>query len=305
MYNNRATSYLTLPRADNTIRAYLSDWQDFQAWCKKNKVKYLPATAETVGNYISDLADVVCANTVARHLTAISSFHIQLGWGSDNPAKNWEVRRIMANIKRSHGTHQHGKAAITPALLRQMLPLFNDSLQSIRDKAIILLGFAGALRRSEIAALQVGDVNFSGAGMLVTIEKSKTDKYGQGQTIAIPTAATTDLCPVQAVKNWLQAANIKNGFLFRALWKGYRVKRDKMCDKAIALIVKEYCAKIGLDASEYSGHSLRRGFATAAAAANVSSFDIMRQTRHKSESMVNRYIAEGKAFENHPLSKIL
>lgn len=305
MYTAQATEYLSIPRTANTIRAYASDWQDFADWCKQHNLSSLPATADTVGNYISELADVVCANTVARHLTAIGNQHVIAGYGQSNPAKSWEVRRIMSNIKRTHGTHQCGKAAITPDILRQMLPHFDTSLQSIRDKAIILIGFGAALRRSEIVSLQMQDVQITANGAIITITHSKTDPYGTGQIVAIPRATDTNICPVRALTDWLIAANIKSGYIFRPLWRGQHIKDDKLCDKAVALIIKHYCDKIGLDSTQYSGHSLRRGFATSAARADVTTLDIMRQTRHKSETMVNRYIAEGRIFANHPLSKIL
>lgn len=299
-----AEAYLATQKAANTIRAYSADWNDFAAWCAVHNISPLPATAADVANYLADISEHVCANTAARHLTAISIKHKTCGYSKNNPADNGTVKTIMYSIKREHGTAQRGKAPITPELLSRFR--FGKSLIDLRDKALILLGFAGAFRRSELAAIEVTDVAFCGDGVTITIERSKTDPYGQGQSVAIPyNNAAPELCPVRALAAWLKASKIKSGYVFRSFWRGSNViKSGKMTDRAVALIVKKYVEAAGLDPDLYSGHSLRRGFATAAARADVGTVGIMRQTRHKSVEMVTRYIAQGNAFNHNALNQI-
>lgn len=299
--STKAAAYLQQPKAANTLKAYGQDWKDFDAWCRAQGVQSLPAAAPDVVNYLSDIADRVCANTVARHLTAISIYHKM--HGVQNPAQEGVVKTVIYSIKRQNGTRQQGKMPITPAMLQAFD--FPADIIGKRDKALLLVGFAGALRRSELANLTVNDLQFCGDGVVLTIQQSKTDPFGEGQKIAIPYAPQKDLCPVVALADWLKAANIKSGYVFRAFWRGsQKVKSGKMTDKTVALIVKHYAESAGLDPALYSGHSLRRGFATAAARAEVDTFGIMRQTRHKSILMVNKYIAEGNAFKQNALNKI-
>lgn len=301
--SQKAAAYLQQPKAANTLRAYGNDWKNFSAWCVNHNVNSLPAAAPDVANYLSDIAERVCANTVARHLTAISIYHKMHGYSIQNPAQEGVVKTLIYSIKRQNGTRQQGKMPITP----QMLQAFDFSADIIgkRDKALLLVGFAGALRRSELVNLTVNDLQFCGEGVVITIQHSKTDQYGEGQKIAIPYAPDKNKCPVTALTNWLTAAKIKSGYVFRAFWRGSQaIKGGKMTDRTVALIVKKYAESAGMNPEQYSGHSLRRGFATAAARAEVDTFGIMRQTRHKSILMVNKYISEGNAFKQNALNKI-
>ena len=293
-------------KSENTIKAYDADWRDFLDWCKANEKAPLPTEPETIVNYINDLADNAKANTISRRVTAISENHIAAGFDAEyNPARSAMVRAAVAAIRREKGTFQQGK---TPILV-ETLPLFadylqGDSLQVLRDRALLFLGFAGAFRRSELVAVTVENLTFTSNGIVVFIPRAKTDQLGKGSTIGIPFAPNPEVCAARAVKTWIDRAGLKTGPLFRAFKKNGELRDAPLSDKSVALIVKKYAALAGFDADQFAGHSLRRGFATSAAQHNVSTLDIMRQTRHKSEKMVHRYIEQGSLFKDNPLDKM-
>ena len=294
-------------KAENTIKAYNGDWGDFVDWCKYHGEEDLPASPETIVNYINDLADHAKANTVSRRITAISENHIMAGYVKDNPAKDNLVKTAMASIRREKGTWQKGKEPI----LKETLYLLSDFLDgddivTARDRALIYLGFAGAFRRSELVAIQIEHLKFTEDGLVVFIPSSKADQLGHGASIGIPYAPPEDasICAVRAVEHWLDMSGIKSGPLFRGFRKSSAVRLEQLSGQSVALIIKKYAKLAGLDANEFAGHSLRRGFATTAALHDVSVHGIMQQTRHKSEKMVHRYIADGKLFADNPLSRI-
>lgn len=292
-------------KADNTIKSYSADWNDFADWCELKKVSALPCLPETIVNYINDLADDAKANTVSRRVTAISENHIAAGYTSNNPAKEGMVRNAMRAIRREKGTFQKGKAPILLETVELLSGCFqDDSLVSLRDKALLLLGFAGAFRRSELVAVKVQDLTFVPQGMVVFIPQSKGDQLGHGNQVAIPYAPNPKCCAVVAVKQWIQGAGIHNGPLFRPFKKNGELRESQLSDKSVALVVKKYISMLGMDPSEFAGHSLRRGFATSAAQHDLDTLSIMRQTRHKSEKMVHRYIEQGNLFRQNPLNKM-
>jgi integrase len=304
--SNKSKNRLYHSKADSTIQAYNSDWKDFVDWCQHHQTDPLPATPETIVNYINDLADYAKANTVARRVTAISENHIAAGYTQEkNAAHHHMVRAAIAAIKREKGTYQQGKMPIlyeTLSLLAEYLQ--GNSPEKIRDKALIFLGFAGAFRRSELVAIQVEHLTFTPQGLIIFIPKAKKDQFSRGERIAIPYAKNANLCAVKAIKQWLEYAHITHGPVFRPLKRNKQPHDYQMNPHAVANIVKKYVSMIGLDASQFAGHSLRRGFATSAAQHNAGVLEIMKQTRHKSEAMVHRYIEEGQLFENNPLDKI-
>lgn len=290
-------------KADNTLKSYCSDWSDFADWCEAHGECPLPAAPETIVNYINDLADEAKANTVSRRVTAISENHIAAGYSSHNPAKEGIVRNAMHAIRREKGTFQHGKS---PVLL-ETLELLADSFDTgdivgVRDKAIIFLGFAGAFRRSELVAIQVEELTFSSEGLIVFLPQSKGDQLGHGTQVAIPYNPNPELCAVRAVEQWILTAQIHSGPLFRPFKKNKELRDMQLSDKSVALIVKKYIEKIGLNSQSFAGHSLRRGFATSAAQSDLNALQIMRQTRHKSEKMVHRYIEQGNIFKDNALN---
>lgn len=292
-------------KADNTIKSYSADWNDFADWCELKGVTAMPCLPETIVNYINDLADDAKANTVSRRITAISENHIAAGYSQTNPAKDGLVRNAMRAIRREKGTFQKGKSPILMETIELLAECFeDDSLTTLRDKAVILLGFAGAFRRSELVAVRVEDITFMPQGMVIFIPQSKGDQLGHGSQIAIPYSPNPKCCAVVAVKQWLQASEIHSGPIFHPIDRWGKIREIQLSDKSVALIVKKYVSKLGLDESEFAGHSLRRGFATSAAQHDLDTLSIMRQTRHKSEKMVHRYIEQGNLFKRNPLNKM-
>lgn len=227
-------------KADNTIKSYSADWNDFADWCEVKKVSALPCLPETIVNYINDLADDAKANTVSRRITAISENHIAAGYSSNNPAKEGMVRNAMRAIRREKGTFQKGKAPILLETIELLANCFHDeSLRSLRDKALLLLGFAGAFRRSELVAVKVQDITFMPQGMVVFIPQSKGDQLGHGNQVAIPYAPDPNSCPVVAVKRWIQGAQLYTGPLFRPFKKNGELRDMQLSDKSVALTVKK------------------------------------------------------------------
>ena len=303
--SEKAKRRLRKSKADNTLRAYSADWNDFSDWCAYQKKPALPTAPETIVNYINELADNAKANTVARRVTAISENHIAAGFsGARNPAKDGMVRAAVAAIRREKGTFQRGKTPILMETLYLLADCFGDDLVSKRDKALIFLGFAGAFRRSELVRVQLTDIAFSPEGMTIFIPQSKGDQYGHGATIAVPYAPDEEICAVRAVQDWIHAASLKGGPLFRPFTKTHTLRTTQLSDKSVALVVKKYAKLAGLNEAAFAGHSLRRGFATSAAQHDVDALSIMRQTRHKSEKMVHRYIEQGNIFKENPLNKM-
>lgn len=292
-------------KAENTLKAYEADWEDFSCWCGYQRQCELPAEAETIVNYINDLADHAKANTVSRRLSAISENHIAAGFAENNPVHSVLVKSSIEAIRREKGTMQRGKLPILVEDINQLAMLFDENdIAGIRDKALILLGFSGAFRRSELVSVQAGDLTFTREGLIILIHQSKADQLGEGAYLAIPRHQETQLCTVAAVKRWLEISQIKNGPLFRPFKRNKELRDVQLSDKSVALIVKKYAALAGLDENDFAGHSLRRGFATSAAQHDVDEYAIMRQTRHKSEKMVRRYIEQGNLFKNNPLNKM-
>lgn len=292
-------------KAAHTLESYESNWKNFSRWCEAHNVESLPASPETIANYISDIADFLKANTISHHLTAISENHIASGYGNPNPAKNPMVVSLMSAIRREKGTYQQPKMPVTLNILSALVEHCKDDLQGLRDKAILLLGFAGAFRRSELVGIQIEDLTFSDEGLMVLLPKSKADQEGHGESIAIPYSSNESICPVKATLAWLQASHISQGALFRGITRFGVIKQSQLSDKTVARVIKKYAELVGFDPSQFSGHSLRRGFATTAAQAHISTLGIMRQTRHKSEKMVHRYIEQGNAFQDNALNIIM
>ena len=292
-------------KSDNTLKSYSADWNDFTDWCEAAELCPLPCKPEDIVNYINDLADHAKANTVSRRVTAISENHIAAGYQESNPAKHVMVHNAMQAICREKGTFQKGKAPILMETIELLAECFEgNGLRTLRDKAVILLGFAGAFRRSELVAVKVEDISFVPQGMVIFIPQSKGDQLGHGSQIAIPYAPDPKCCAVVAVKQWIQAAGLYSGPLFHPFKRNGEIRDCQLSDKSVALIVKKYVARLGLNAAEFAGHSLRRGFATSAAQHDLDTLSIMRQTRHKSEKMVHRYIEQGNLFKQNPLGKM-
>ena len=301
-YTGDTDKYVRAAKAANTVRAYRSDWRAFESFCRGRDLAALPASPATVVAYAADRASHLKANTIERHLAAISQAH-QLA-SVPNPVEDKLVRTVMAGIRRAKGTAQKGKEPLSAELLRKMLSQMPDDLRAARDRALVLVGFAGAFRRSELVALRYEDIRFSEEGLVVTIPRSKTDPEGEGHTIGIPYGSHPESCPVRALEKWLARSSITYGCLFTRIGRwGGEVTGQPISDHQLAKIIKRLAHAAGLDADAFSGHSLRSGLATAAAEGGATERAIMDQTRHRSLKQVRKYIRRGSLFRENAAAK--
>ncbi len=298
----RAREYISQSKAENTIRAYRSDWAHFEGWCAAHGLVSMPATPATIGMYIADMAETAKPSTINRRIASISQAHQAAG--HETPTKGAEVKTVWAGIRRSRGIAQNGKAPTTTTEVRAMVGCLPVGLLGVRDRALILLGFAGAFRRSELVSLDVEDVEFTREGAVVTLRRSKTDQEGQGRKVGVPFGSNLNTCPVRALRAWLGASGIKSGPLFRSVNRHGQLQQDRLTDQVVALVVKRQIAAAGLDPDMYAGHSLRAGLATSAAMAGASERAIMAQTGHKSVNMVRRYIRDGSLFRENAAASV-
>lgn len=309
----RARDYIREAKAANTRRAYASDWQAFAGWCAAAGLEPLPAAPETVGLYLAAQAETLRAGTLSRRLVAIAAAHRAAGQQFDT--RHRAIRETLAGIKRQHGTAQQGKAPAVISEIRRMVEAQPEGIAGIRNRAILLLGFAGAFRRSEIAGLNLEDLAFTTDGLVVTLRRSKTDQQGEGRKVGIPYGSTPATCPVRAMRAWIDAAGLETGSAFREVGTGNRVvaayidaagkqRGARLSDKSIAAVVKGAAKAAGLDPARYGGHSLRAGLATSAAAAGVPERAIMAQTGHRSVAMVRRYIRSGELFRENAAASV-
>lgn len=298
----RAKTYVVEAKAQSTRRAYQADWRDWVAWCDARALSSLPGAPQTVVLYVVDLAERLKVSTIERRLIAISQAHqaAQL----EPPTKSIAVREVMKGIRRVKGTAQHGKAPALTGDIKAMLGMLPPGLLGTRDRALLLLGFAGAFRRSEIVSLDVADVQITRAGLVVHLRRSKTDQEGAGRSIGIPHGANKATCPVRSLTAWLKAAGITDGAIFRSVNRHGQLQPGRLSPAAVAEVVKRRAAAAGLDPALYAGHSLRAGMATSAAAAGVSERAIMNQTGHKSVAIARRYIREGSLFRENAAASL-
>jgi site-specific recombinase XerD len=299
----RVQDYAGRSKSGATIKAYASGWRDFLGFCAERALSPLPASDSTVALYLSAMADRGAkAATIARRLVVISQAH--KGADLPSPTTSSLVHRVHAGVRRTIGTAQPGKAPALVADLRAMLQKVPATRVGLRDRAVLLLGFAGAFRRAELVSLDVADLEFSSAGLIVTLRRSKTDQEGKSRRLGIPFGSSESTCPVRAIQAWLETARITDGPIFRPLDRFYRVQPQRLSDKAVALIVKRRAKAVGLDPKRYAGHSLRAGLATSAAAAGASERVIMSQTGHRSVDMVRKYIREGSLFRENAAASL-
>jgi len=296
---DRVRDYAAAARAPNTVRAYRSDWKDFTTWCSSAGLQALPASGDTVALYLASLAETHKTATLQRRISAIAQAHKLAG--HESPTASPKARMVWAGIRRTHGTAQEGKAPALVedirAMVRVMAPRRGKDwrLLDLRDRAILLLGFAGGFRRSELVGLDVEDLQISRAGVVVRLRRSKTDQEGQGRKIGIPRGQLAETCPMGALQAYLQQAGIDSGAIFRGINRHGQLQ-GRLSGEAVALVVKRRVEAIGLDPDQFAGHSLRAGLATSAATAGASERAIANQTGHKSMLILRRYIRDGELF---------
>ena len=294
-------------KANNTIRAYKSDFSDFGLFCAKNGFKSLPSEPKIVSLYLTHLSTKeVKMSTLKRRLVSIGVIHKLKGHYLDT--KHPSIIENIMGIKRRKGSYQNGKKPILINHLKKIIEVIDrlniNPIVKLRDKTIILIGFSGGFRRNEIVSLNYEDIEFVSEGVKIILKRSKTDQFGQGFLKGIPYFENPRYCPVISIQNWLGISDIKSGPLFRRFTKGSRLLLMRLTDQTVALIIKKYLELAGLDSKNYSGHSLRSGFATSAAESGADERGIMNMTGHKSTEMVRRYIKEANLFKNNPLNKI-
>ncbi len=264
----------------------------------------MPAAPETVALYLAARADTLKPATLGRRLAAIAKAHQAAGHDSPASMRHASVSEVIKGIRRTKGVAQDRKAPLLAAQLIRALATMRTDLVGLRDRALLLVGFAGAFRRSELVALDVADVHAGEDGLTITLRRSKVDQEGAGRKIGIPRGQSQETCPVRALQAWLTSASITEGALFRSVNRHAQVS-GRLSDKHVAIAVKHAAAPLGLDAKSFAGHSLRAGLVTSAAIQGRSDRSIMNQTGHRSVAMMWRYLREASLFRDNAASGLL
>ena len=294
-------------KANNTVRAYKSDFKDFGLFCAKNGFKSLPTEPKIVSLYLTYLSTKeVKMSTLKRRLVSIGVIHKLNGYYLDT--KHPSIIENIMGIKRRKGSLQNGKKPLLINTLKKVINAIDyknqEEIKKIRDRSIILIGFSGGFRRNELVSLNYEDLYFVQEGLKISLKRSKTDQFGHGYTKALPYFDNSQYCPVVSMSKWIEISKINSGALFRRFIKGSKLSDNRLSDQSVALIIKDYLKIAGIESRNYSGHSLRSGFATSAAESGAEERSIMAMTGHKSTEMVRRYIKEANLFKNNALNKI-
>jgi len=295
--NDLVAAFVRQSRAPNTLKAYAADLASFWAWGG-----LIPTTSEVLARYLAEKANTLKPATLSRHIATIAVVHRSMGLTS--PTSSELVRSVIKGIRRVKGVSQKAAKALVKEDLFAVLDAMGDTIKDARDRSLLLVGFAGGFRRSELVGLNVEDLAFVRQGMIITLRHSKTDQEGQGRKIGIPYGRTKH-CPVKSTENWLQRASLTQGPIFTPISKGGHRSPQRLSTNAVAEIIQHRIAQTGMSAEGYSGHSLRSGFATSAAMAGVATWRIRKQTGHASDAMLNRYIRDGELFEGNAAGSIL
>ena len=294
-------------KSENTIKAYKSDFNDFGLFCAKNGFKSLPTEPKIVSLYLTHLSTKDNKmSTLRRRLVSIGVIHKLRGHYLDT--KHPSIIENIMGIKRRKGSIQNGKKPLLISNLKSIIKAIDqydkDEIKQLRDKSIILIGFSGGFRRNEIVSLNYDDLEFVSEGLKITLRKSKTDQFGEGSLKGLPYFDNSNYCPVISLQKWLNISKIKSGPVFRRFIKGSKLSEKRLTDQTVALLIKKYLELAGINSRNFSGHSLRSGFATSAAESGAEERSIMAMTGHKSTEMVRRYIKEANLFKNNALNKI-
>ena len=294
-------------KASNTLRAYKSDFKDFGLFCVQNGFKSLPSEPKIVSLYLTHLStNEIKISTIKRRLVSIGVIHKLKGHYLDT--KHPIIIENILGIKRRKGSIQIGKKPLLINNLKLIIKVIDqynkEDIKKFRDRSLILIGFSGGFRRNEIVSLDYDDLDFVTEGLRINLKRSKTDQFGKGSVKALPYFENAEYCPVLSLKNWIEKSNINSGPLFRRFSKGSKLSENRLTDQTVALLIKKYLKLAGIDEKNYSGHSLRSGFATAAAESGAEERTIMAMTGHKSPEMVRRYIKNANLFKDNALNKI-
>ena len=293
-------------KANNTLRAYKSDFKDFAAFCAKHGFNSMPSEPKVVSLYLTHLSTNSKISTLRRRLVSIGVVHKIKGHYLDT--KHPVIVENLMGIKRKKGSIQKGKKPILINHLKQIINVIDeqkiDEIKKIRNRTLILVGFSGGFRRTEIVSIDHEDIDFVDEGLKIYLKRSKTDQFGEGLVKGIPYFNNEKYCPVTSLKNWINLSKIKTGPIFRRFVKGSILTDHRLTDQSVVLIIKEYLKLAGIENKNFSGHSLRSGFATVAAESGADERSIMAMTGHKTTQMVRRYIKEANIFKNNALNKI-
>ena len=293
-------------KANNTLRAYKSDFRDFGAFCAKHGLSSLPSEPKIISLYLTHLSKNSKISTIRRRLVSISMFHKLKGHYID--IKHPIITENLLGIKRVKGSNQIGKKPLLISHLKSIINVINEQqneeIKKFRDRSIILIGFGGGFRRTELISIDYEDLEFVPEGLKITIRRSKTDQFGEGMIKGLPYFPNEIYCPVTSLKKWLEISKIKSGPIFRRFSKGSLLTENRLTDQSVVLLMKKYLDLAGIENKNFAGHSLRAGFATVAAESGADERSIMAMTGHKTTQMVRRYIREANIFKNNALNKI-
>lgn len=301
---SQAGEYIRAGKTNSTLRAYRADWQHFESWCQGQGFLSLPASPEIVAFYLGEFGGRQAAATLTRRLTSINKVHRAAGYPAPALMEHLPVGETLKGIRRTHGTEQTPKQPLFTENLRVMIDRLPSTAIGVRDRALLLVGFAGALRRSELVHVRLQDVTETTEGLVIRIRRSKTDQEGKGRQVAIPYGSAPETCPVRASREWIALAGLTEGPLFRRIDRHGHVNDRALHRDSIGAIVKRAAEAAGLDPKVYAGHSLRAGLCTQAYINGARELDIMRQTGHKSLETVRKYIRGRGLFRDNPAAKL-
>ncbi len=297
---------LKLSKSNNTLRAYKSDFKDFGEFCAKHGLSSMPTEPKIVSLYLTHLSTSSKMSTLRRRLVSIGVVHKLKGHYLDT--KHPVIIENLMGIKRKKGSIQTGKKPLLINHLKKIINVIDEQkiekIKKLRNRTLILIGFGGGFRRTELISIDYEDLDFVEEGVKITLRRSKTDQFGEGLVKGLPYFTNEKYCPVTSLKNWINLSQIKTGPIFRRFAKGAILTGHRLTDQSVVLIIKNYLKLVGIESQNYSGHSLRSGFATVAAESGADERSIMAMTGHKTTQMVRRYIKEANIFKNNALNKI-
>ena len=301
----RAVSYLVAADAPSTVRAYTADWKHFSLWCAARQQVPMPATPELVGDYLSDLGEGYARATLRRKVAAVARANRLAGYPLDT--RDTSIRDVLRGIGRTHGTPPKRAQALATEEIQKLVMTCADDPAGLRDRALILIAFAGALRRSELCAIAVDHITWKARSLELLIPRSKTDAEAEGARIGIPRGKSEATCPVRALRNWLQAAEIERGPVFRAVTRHGTLRSAALSGEAVRLIVLKRARLAGIKGTllePISPHGLRAGFVTSAYRNNVPDEEIMGHSRHRSLTTMRSYVRRSKLSHASPAGKV-
>ena len=299
----RTRGYAAAARAENTKKAYAADLEHFTKWCATHGITDpVPADPRVVAAYLADFAGKLAVSTLARRLYALAAIHRAEGHAP--PTESPVVQAVWSGIKRTHRTAPRQKAPTRTKIITRLVKPLGESPKDVRDRALLLIGFASAFRRSELVALDITDITETDDGLHIAVLRSKSDQEGAGDVVGVPYGSNPATCPVRAWRAWLEVSGIAEGAAFRGITRHGKISDTRLTARAVADVVKARAKAAGLDGRTFAAHSLRAGFATEAFGQGVPEFSVMRHGRWKSASSMRGYIREGSLWSDNAAAKL-